>query len=50
MGRRVKAEEPTQVGPNLAQIHPGTASLAGKGLLGFLVELVLLGLRARRNV
>lgn len=50
VGRRAKAEAPTQVGTNLAQIHPGAASLASKGLPGFLVELVLLGLRARRNV
>lgn len=45
----MKAEAPTQIWPHLEVIHLG-ASLAGKGLLGFAVELVLFVLRAGRNV
>lgn len=45
----MKAEAPTQVWPHLDVIHLG-ASLAGKGLLGFAVELVLFALRAGGNV
>lgn len=45
----MKAEAPTQVWPHL-EVIPLGASLAGKGLLGFAVELVLFALRTGGNV